>query len=94
MRSNSSVPIHAEARGPRTTAEVVGSDLARNVVTTREVAGLTQAALAARAKLSRATLALIEAGKADPRLSTLVALAAALNVAPSDLIRSRAESKK
>jgi transcriptional regulator with XRE-family HTH domain len=68
--------------------EAVRRVLARNVFLERERAGLTQAALSAKARLSRATLALIEAGQADPRLGTLVTLAAALGVSAADLIRN------
>ena len=52
--------------------------LARNVATARQRAGLTQHQLARAADLSRATVHLIEAGACDPKLSTVTSLANAL----------------
>ncbi|RYF76360.1 MAG: XRE family transcriptional regulator [Comamonadaceae bacterium] len=46
----------------------------------RKAAGLTQDALARRAGLSRMTVQRIEAGQIDPRLSTLLELARALDL--------------
>lgn len=52
----------------------------------RKAAGLTQAELAERAGLRKATVSDIEGGKIDPRLSSLRALAAALGVDIDDIV--------
>ena len=63
--------------------------LGTNLAFAREAAGITQAELADRAKTSRATIAQIESGDGDPRLSTLVAIAEALFVSPCVLLLGR-----
>jgi len=54
--------------------------LGRRIKRLREAAGLTQAALAERANISRVTLARIEAGAQSPRWETLMALARGLEL--------------
>src|SRR5690606_15210041 len=49
-------------------------------------AGLTQKGLALAANLPRATLASLEQGEANPRLDTLLAVAAALQVGLDELV--------
>ena len=56
--------------------------LAQNVSAARAAVGLSQDQLAVAAGISRATVIQLEAGEGDPRLSTLSALAAALEVPP------------
>lgn len=68
------------------------SVLGANLALAREAAGLTQHALAERAGTSRATIAQIEAGEGDPRLSTLTSLADALCVSPFILILGREDA--
>ena len=52
----------------------------------REKRGLTQEALAAKARLSRGFLARLEMGRHDPSLSTLGKLAKALKVKVAELV--------
>ena len=53
----------------------------------RKARKLSQAALAERARLTRAYVTRLEAGQQDPSLSTITALAKALGVAPASLLR-------
>ncbi len=55
--------------------------------TAREAAGLTQEMLARRAKLDRTYPSLLERGLRSPTLSTLIALALVLGVAPETLVK-------
>lgn len=52
------------------TLEFAGLSLAKQ----RKVAGLTQAELAVTSKVSRATIAAIENGAADPKLTTIISI--------------------
>lgn len=65
--------------------------VAENLIIARRVAGLSQHELAQRANLSRATIAKIETGQSDPRLSTITILAQALGVTPHALISTNEE---
>jgi len=60
--------------------------LGRRIKKLRMAANLTQDALAKRARISRVTLARIERGIQAPRLTTLVALARALEVPVSRVL--------
>jgi transcriptional regulator with XRE-family HTH domain len=52
----------------------------------RESAGLTQEALAAKAKMDRAYISEIERGKADPSITSLFRLCDAMGVRTSTII--------
>ena len=60
-----------------------GSNLRR----ARQAAGLSQEALADKADLHRNTIPLLENDKREPRLSTILALARALGIDPSELLK-------
>jgi transcriptional regulator with XRE-family HTH domain len=53
----------------------------------RERKGLSQRALAAKAKMSQTYLCNVETGKADPSLSTLKRLSKALGITVSELVK-------
>jgi mRNA interferase RelE/StbE len=63
--------------------------VAAEIVRRRDGAGLSQAALAAKAKINRVTLARIELGIHRPTLDTLDAIARALGVRLVDLIEPK-----
>jgi transcriptional regulator with XRE-family HTH domain len=61
--------------------------LSQRIKRLREAAGLSQQEVATRGDLSLSLVAKLEQGKkADPRASTLLALARALEVRPGDLL--------
>jgi transcriptional regulator with XRE-family HTH domain len=59
---------------------------ARVLKRARRRAGLSQQALGDLAQLSQGEVSMLEAGQRDPRLLTIVYLARALHMAPSELI--------
>lgn len=71
--------------------EQAKATLAKNLVIAREGANLTQDGLAQASGLSRSTIAQLEAGEVDARLSTIVALAQALKVQPPLLLFGQKE---
>ena len=60
--------------------------LGRNLRVQRQLAGLSQERLSALARLHRTEISLIERGRRDPRLSTVVRLADALGVPAASLL--------
>ncbi|WP_328885481.1 helix-turn-helix domain-containing protein [Streptomyces sp. NBC_00316] len=71
-----------ERRPASSTAVAVGAQIRRR----REQRGMTGAELARRAGLSKATLSQLEAGKGNPTIETLDALAVALRIPLTDLL--------
>lgn len=59
---------------------------ARNLRSQRKRVGLSQEALGASCDLHRTEISLLERGKREPRLSTIVRLARGLGIAPRDLL--------
>ncbi|HYP54907.1 MAG TPA: helix-turn-helix transcriptional regulator [Solirubrobacterales bacterium] len=64
----------------------VASRFAENLIRCRERAGLSQEELGARASLHRTEIGKLESGTRAPRIDTLVKLAGALSVQPSELL--------
>ncbi|ACL04308.1 transcriptional regulator, XRE family [Desulfatibacillum aliphaticivorans] len=59
--------------------EDVLDTLAKNIVVARSALGITQGDLAKDSGISRATIAQLEAGEGDPKLSTLISLSKSLD---------------
>jgi transcriptional regulator with XRE-family HTH domain len=76
---------HDAAAGLAVPRLELGTQIARNLVLARHALHFTQDGLARSARVSRATIAQIEAGSTDFRLSTLVELSRALKISPTIL---------
>jgi transcriptional regulator with XRE-family HTH domain len=64
----------------------VAARFAENLIRCRKRADLSQEDLGIRASLHRTEISLLERGTRIPRIDTLVKLAGALSVSPSDLL--------
>lgn len=71
--------------------EAVKATLAKNISLARAANGMTQMDLADASTVSRATIAQLEGGDGDPRLSTIVDIATALGTSPMLLIMGEDE---
>ncbi len=73
------IEAEAHAEGPAAVAEMVAFDeryrLARELMLRRREAGITQAQLAKRVGLGQAEVSRIEAGRGNPTIGTLAAVA-------------------
>lgn len=62
--------------------QLLNANLAKNLVLARNATDLTQSDLAKIANISRATIAQIESGEGDPRLSTIIDISTSLGISP------------
>jgi XRE family transcriptional regulator, regulator of sulfur utilization len=69
----------------------IAGQLASNLRRRREGAGLSQDELAAAAGVHRSEVSRLERAQGDPRLSTIVRIAAALEIGPDTLLAPSAE---
>ena len=58
-----------------------------NLADERQIQGLTMRKLAERAGMSSSEISRLESGRRDPRLSTVIRVAQALEVSVADLLR-------
>lgn len=74
-------------RAPSTDDPRVRGNLGRNLRRAREQRELTQEDVSERSGVHATEVSRIEAGKRDPRVSTLERLAKAVEVSPGELLR-------
>jgi transcriptional regulator with XRE-family HTH domain len=79
-------------RGPNPEA-AMGAAVAQRISSLRKAQDLTFDALALRARVSKGTLVQIEQERANPSISTLCRLAAALGVSVADLVAPASEAQ-
>jgi transcriptional regulator with XRE-family HTH domain len=79
---------------PAETGEAMNEAIARRVASLRKGSRLTFDALAARSDISKGMLVQIEQGRANPSISTLCKLAAALRVSVADLVNSDSQPNR
>lgn len=70
----------------KTRSEEVGIHFGRNLARARRLAGLSQEALGKRASLHRTEIGMLEHGQRVARIDTVVKLAGAMAIPPSDLL--------
>ncbi len=83
-----------DVMAPSLAVEDMQDTLARNLSAARGALGMSQDQLAVAAGVSRATINQLEGGstaKGDPRLSTVVCIAAGLGISPAFLLLGRSE---
>lgn len=74
--------------------DIAGRNIAKNLVSLREKIGISQAALAKVSGTTRASIALLESGSANPTLEVLLKISQGLRISIDELISSpRAECK-
>jgi transcriptional regulator with XRE-family HTH domain len=78
-----------EKRAAKADDPGVGGNLGRNLRLARKRHDLTQEEVAERSGVHATEVSRIEAGKRDPKVSTLERLAAAVEVSPGELLRKR-----
>jgi len=75
------------ARGNgRSRSQEVATQFGRNLVRCRRRAGLSQEELGIRASLHRTAIGMLEQGERLPRIDTLLKLAGAMSIPPSELL--------
>jgi DNA-binding XRE family transcriptional regulator len=73
-----------DAQGEYPAVEYARASLARKIIKTRRMAGLSQAELARRAGIRPETLNRIEKGKTTPDVATIAKIERAFEAAPAD----------
>jgi XRE family transcriptional regulator, regulator of sulfur utilization len=64
----------------------IATHFGRNLARARKRAGLSQEELAVRATLHRTEIGLLERGERLPRIDTMIKVAGALSISPTELI--------
>lgn len=86
--------VNAAVKGDSPTSEAaVAATVARRITSLRKAQDFTFDALARRAGVSKGTLVQIEQERANPSISTLCRLAAALGVSVADLVAPASEAQ-